>query len=123
MPCLCFSDTMSFNQTGHNDSQLKCEVNVSKGPRVVLSIVHNGDNQSVDFAPGALVEALPYITLSVNSSLRSGGKYECQLHLNQHLITKSVFIYHPPRNNTPQLQTYLHGESLLNSRIFLKDHF
>lgn len=109
---VCFTDAMSFNQTGLKDSQLKCEVNVSKDPRVVLSIVHNGDNQSADFAPGAFMEALPYITLSANSSLRSGGKYECQLHLNQHLITKSVFIYHPPQNNTPQLRANLHGESL-----------
>lgn len=103
--CIClrlFSDTMTFNRTGHNDSQLRCEVNVTQDPAFVLFIFHDGRKlQTVDSAPGDAVTALPYVTLSEAISLSSGGKYECQLHLNGDLTTKSIFHYHPPGNNLP----------------------
>ncbi|XP_053288840.1 uncharacterized protein LOC128449605 isoform X2 [Pleuronectes platessa] len=85
-------DAMTFNLTAHNDSLLRCEINVTREPGFVLSIVNNGSKtQSVDSAPGVPVVARPYVTLSVTISLRGGGKYECQLHLNKDLITKSIF--------------------------------
>ncbi|XP_044064235.1 uncharacterized protein LOC122881741 isoform X2 [Siniperca chuatsi] len=90
-------DTMIFNLTSHNDSLLWCQVNVTLDPGFVLSIFHDGCKlQTVDSAPGDAVTALPYVTLSEAVSLRSGGKYECQLHLDKDLITKSIFHYHPP---------------------------
>lgn len=102
--CICvhlFSDNMVFNLTSHNDSLLVCEVNVTQHRGLVLSIFHDGDKQSVDRAPGAPVAALPYVTLSETISLRSGGKYECRLHLDEHLITKSLFHYNPLGNHPP----------------------
>ncbi|KAM7383073.1 hypothetical protein PAMP_002755 [Pampus punctatissimus] len=86
-------DTMLFNLTSRNDSQLECKVNVTRDPRMVLSIIHNECKvQTVKDA----VTALPYITLSETISLKGGGKYECQLHLDKNLITKSIFHWHPP---------------------------
>eukprot|EP00064_Thunnus_orientalis_P012103 superscaffoldBa00001816_g12137 len=86
-------DTMFFNLTSHNDSQLQCEVNVTRDPRIVLSIVHDGWKfQTVNNA----VTALPYNTLSETISLKGRGKYECQLHLNEDLIMKSIFHWHSP---------------------------
>ncbi|XP_038566688.1 uncharacterized protein LOC119897176 isoform X1 [Micropterus salmoides] len=93
---LLVHDTMMFNLTSHNDSLLWCEVNVTQDPRLVLSIFHDGHKlQTVESALGENVTALPYVTLSEAVSLRSAGKYECQLHLNKDLITKSIFHYHP----------------------------
>ncbi|XP_039974423.1 uncharacterized protein LOC120784578 isoform X2 [Xiphias gladius] len=90
-------DTMTFNLTNHNDSVLRCEVNVTQEPGLVLSIFHDGcKGQTVDAAPGDDVAALHYVTLSATISLRGGGKYECQLHLDEDLITKSSFQYSPP---------------------------
>ncbi|KAM7421375.1 hypothetical protein PAMA_015489 [Pampus argenteus] len=85
-------DTMLFNLIGHNDSQLQCKINVTRDPRMVLSIIHNGCK--VQTAEKA-VTALPYVTLSETISLKDGGKYECQLHLDKNLITKSTFHWHP----------------------------
>ncbi|XP_031723382.1 uncharacterized protein LOC116394439 [Anarrhichthys ocellatus] len=88
-------DTMIF--TAHNDSLLWCEVNVTPDPGFVLSIFHNGCKlQPADCAPGAVGAALPYVTLSKTVPLRSKGRYECQLHQNGDLITKSIFYYHSP---------------------------
>ncbi|XP_042346336.1 uncharacterized protein LOC121946004 [Plectropomus leopardus] len=87
-------DTMTFN---HNDSLLSCEVNVTLDPGFVLSIFHNGCKlQPVDSAQEDAGTALAYATLSETISLRSKGEYECQLHLNGDLITKSIFQYHQP---------------------------
>ncbi|KAK9514198.1 hypothetical protein VZT92_027681 [Zoarces viviparus] len=87
-------DTMNF--TAHNDSLLWCQVNVTPDPGFVLSIFHNGCKlQPADCAPGDAGAALPYVTLSETVPLRSKGEYECQLHLNGDLITKSIF-YHSP---------------------------
>ncbi|XP_034467739.1 uncharacterized protein LOC117777218 isoform X1 [Hippoglossus hippoglossus] len=84
-------DAMTFNLAAPNDSLLHCEINVTREPGFVLSIDHNGHKtQSVDSAPGVPVVARPYVTLSETISLRGGGKYECQLHLNKDLITKSI---------------------------------
>ncbi|XP_042280719.1 uncharacterized protein LOC121906110 [Thunnus maccoyii] len=90
---LIIHDTMFFNLTSHNDSQLQCEVNVTRDPRIVLSIFHDGCKfQTVNNA----VTALPYNTLSETISLKGRGKYECQLHLNEDLIMKSIFHWHSP---------------------------
>ncbi|XP_078108443.1 protein borderless-like [Sander vitreus] len=90
-------DTMILNLTGHNDSLLECKVNVTWDPGFVLSIFHDGCKlQPVDTAPGDADAALPYVTLSETVSLRSKGEYECQLHLNKELVTKSIFNYHAP---------------------------
>lgn len=102
--CICvllFADNMIFNLTGHNNSLLVCQVNVTQDPGLVLSIFHDGDKPSVDSAPGAPVAALSNVTLTETISLRGGGKYECELHLGEHLITKRVFHYNPPGNNLP----------------------
>ncbi|KAI3361289.1 hypothetical protein L3Q82_013473, partial [Scortum barcoo] len=93
-------DTMIFNLTGHNDSQLQCEVNVTQDPAFVLSIFHDGRKlQSVDSAPRASIEGLPYVTLTEAISPSSAGKYECQLHLNGVLITKNSLHYDPAGDN------------------------
>ncbi|XP_026172691.1 uncharacterized protein LOC113136255 [Mastacembelus armatus] len=88
-------DTMIFNLTNDNGSLLQCEINVTVTGEfgVVLSISHNGTKlQTV--ASGDAVPGQPYVTLSKTLSLRGSGKYECQLHLNEKLITKSIFHYH-----------------------------
>ncbi|XP_018555635.1 uncharacterized protein LOC108899596 isoform X2 [Lates calcarifer] len=88
---------MTFGLTSHNDSLLQCEVNVTQGPGLVLSIFHNECKpQTVDSASGDTDAALPYVTLSETIPLRGGGKYECQLHLNENLIVESIFNYTPP---------------------------
>lgn len=93
---------MTFGLTSHNDSLLQCEVNVTQGPGLVLSIFHNECKpQTVDSASGDTDAALPYVTLSETIPLRGGGKYECQLHLNENLIVESIFNYTPPGNNLP----------------------
>ncbi|XP_040899391.1 uncharacterized protein LOC121185402 isoform X1 [Toxotes jaculatrix] len=93
---LMIYDTMIFNLTNNNESLLRCEVNVTREPGFVLSISHNGNKlQTVDLVPGDDVAALPYVTLSQTISLQSGGKYECQLHLNDDIITKNIFNYLP----------------------------
>ncbi|XP_029307847.1 uncharacterized protein LOC115021492 isoform X2 [Cottoperca gobio] len=93
-------DTMTFNPTGHNDSLLSCEVNVTRDPGLVLSIFHDGFKlQPVGSAPGKGGTALPFVTLSETVSPRSKGEYECQLHLNKDLLTKSIFRYNLPEPN------------------------
>ncbi|GAA6220456.1 uncharacterized protein LOC108899596 isoform X2 [Lates japonicus] len=90
-------DTMTFGLTSHNDSLLQCEVNVTQEPGLVLSIFHNECKpQTVDSASGDTDAGLPYVTLSETIPLRGGGKYECQLHLNEDLIVKSIYHYPPP---------------------------
>ncbi|XP_068425868.1 uncharacterized protein [Clinocottus analis] len=89
-------DTMIFNLTAHNDSLLQCEVNVTPDPGFVLFILHNGLKlPPADSAPGEAGASLPYVTLSETIPLRSEGEYECQLHLNRDLITKSIFVHLP----------------------------
>ncbi|XP_074508752.1 uncharacterized protein LOC141778411 isoform X3 [Sebastes fasciatus] len=101
-------DTMIFNLTGHNDSLLRCEVNVTRDPAFVLFIFHNGWKlQPVDSAPGDAGADLPYVTLSESISPQNDGEYECQLHLDGDLITKSIFHYQPPGVNTTSTLTSL----------------
>ncbi|XP_071326502.1 uncharacterized protein [Trachinotus anak] len=105
---------MIFNLTSHNDSLLRCQVNVSLQHDFVLSIFHDGCNlQSVDSALGNGDAALPYVTLSKTVSLKGGGKYECQLHLNEELITKSIFHYPPPGSGVYSEPWLLYGALLL----------
>ncbi|KAM6994708.1 uncharacterized protein LKV04_007053 [Tautogolabrus adspersus] len=88
-------DSMIFNITAHDDSLLCCEVKVTRDPGVVLSIFHNGSKlETGDSAPEEAAAALPYVTLSKSVHVRDGGNYECQLHLNADLITKSSFHYY-----------------------------
>ncbi|XP_019111507.1 uncharacterized protein LOC104930291 isoform X2 [Larimichthys crocea] len=90
-------DTMIFNLTGHNSTLISCEVNVTRDPRFVLSISHDAYKpQTTESARGNVVPDLLYITLSKTIFLRRKGKYECQLHLNKVLMTKSIFYYHLP---------------------------
>ena len=107
MPCThrcillhVISDTMSFNPISHNDSLLRCEVNVSREPGLVLSVFRDGcESKRVRSAPGdAAAVDRPYVTLSETVPLRGGGRYECQLHLNKDLITESIF-HHPALGN------------------------
>ncbi|XP_030249865.1 uncharacterized protein LOC115567416 isoform X3 [Sparus aurata] len=90
-------DTMTFNLSGHNNSLL-CEVNVTHDPGFVLTVFHDGYKlQTGDSsASGDSYSYLPFVTLSEAVLLRSNGTYECQLHLNEDLITASIFHYHPP---------------------------
>jgi len=93
------SDTVTFDLAAHNGSLLRCEVNVTPDPGFRLSISHNGSElQTADSEPGDARAAPHYVTLSETVPLRGEGEYECQLHLNRDLITKSVF-YHLPGNN------------------------
>ncbi|XP_059194925.1 uncharacterized protein LOC131976054 [Centropristis striata] len=92
---LMLYDNLTFNLINHSDSLLRCEVNVSQDARFVLSIFHNGYKlQPVDCAPRDTSAALHYGTLSETISLRKEGEYECQLHLNETLVTNSTFHYH-----------------------------
>lgn len=88
-----FSDAMIFELVAHNNSLLSCQVNISAHPGFVLSILHNGDkiHKSGCWESACNLAAQPYIMLSGTISLTLGGKYECQLHLIQHLITKKVY--------------------------------
>ncbi|XP_056261958.1 uncharacterized protein LOC130187967 [Pseudoliparis swirei] len=89
-------DTVTFDLAAHNGSLLRCEVNVTPDPGFRLSISHNGSElQTADSEPGDARAAPHYVTLSETVPLRGEGEYECQLHLNRDLITKSVF-YHLP---------------------------
>ncbi len=97
--CL-FLDTLIFKLTAHNDSLLRCEVNVTPVPGFVLSIHLDGRRlPTVDSALGDYNTSLLYIILSETVSMRNEGTYECQLHLNEDLISKSIFHYHQPGNN------------------------
>lgn len=97
------TDNMAFNLSGLNDTLLRCTVNVSPDPGFVLSILHDGEKpQTVATAPGSHNADLPYVSLSETVCLRGDGKYECQLHLNKHLITKRTFYYFPGNNLPPQ---------------------
>nr|XP_046256852.1 uncharacterized protein LOC124065467 isoform X2 [Scatophagus argus] len=113
-------DTMIFAR--HNDSLLCCSVNVTRDAEFVLSIYHGGSKlQSVDSFSGDFSAALPYVTLSETISLRSGGNYECQLHLNEELVTKSNFHYGP---NEPDEEVFpepwpLYGGLLLVPIVIL----
>lgn len=96
-------DNMAFNLTGLNDTLLRCTVSVSPDPGFVLSILHNGEKPQTDAtAPGNHNADLPYVSLSETVRLRGDGKYECQLHLNKHLVTKSTFHYFTGNNLPPQ---------------------
>ncbi|XP_030606119.1 uncharacterized protein LOC115794643 [Archocentrus centrarchus] len=89
---LVLYDTVVFNVTKHSHCLLRCEVNVTQDAGFALYIFHNGDRlQNVTSAPGDTGAALPYVTLSETVPLRWPGKYECQLHLKDELIIKSVF--------------------------------
>ncbi|XP_035494539.2 uncharacterized protein LOC118313266 isoform X2 [Scophthalmus maximus] len=91
---LMIYDAMTFNLPEHNDSLLRCEVNVTRGPGFVLSILRDGRKpQTVDSAPGTAVTLLTHVTLSETVLLRGGGEYECQLHLNEDLVVKSIIHY------------------------------
>lgn len=109
MPQICvlsiivhlFSDTMIFDLVAHNSSLLSCQVNVSAHPGFVLSILHNGDKIHT-VKSGCWESACNLaseIMLCANISLTLGGKYECQLHLMQHLITEKVFTWILPGNS------------------------
>lgn len=96
---------MTFDLTAHNDSLLHCQVNVTQHPGLALSICHGGDEiQTLDSAPVSRAGARHYVTFSDTISVRWGEKYECQLYLNKHLITKRGFDFVVPGNNfTSQL--------------------
>ncbi|KAK5921994.1 hypothetical protein CgunFtcFv8_019302 [Champsocephalus gunnari] len=113
---LMIYDTMIFNPTGHNDSLLRCGVNVTRSTRFALSIVHDGIKlQPVGSAPGEADAALPFISLSETVPLRGKGEYECQLHLNKDLVTKSIFHYQTPEPNVMLFPEpwFLYGALLL----------
>nr|XP_024660069.1 uncharacterized protein LOC112435591 [Maylandia zebra] len=81
-----------FNVTKHAPCMLGCEVSVTRDAGFSLHIFHNGRRlQNVTSAPGDADAALPYVTLSETVPLWSRGKYECQLHLRDDVITKSIF--------------------------------
>ncbi|XP_077950894.1 uncharacterized protein LOC144382907 isoform X1 [Gasterosteus aculeatus] len=90
-------DNMIFNSTAHNVSLLRCEVNVTDDPRLVLSISQNGDRlRSNASARGYAERAPPFVTLSETVPLSIHGEYVCELRLNRDLITKSIFHQPPP---------------------------
>ncbi|CAJ1062815.1 uncharacterized protein LOC122881741 isoform X1 [Xyrichtys novacula] len=125
-------DTMSFNLTHQNDSLLRCEVKASCDPALVLSIFRDGVKlQSVNRDPRCAAAAQLPVTLSESVCGKGGGKYECQLHLNQNLITKSSFYYNPPVTEDKNVSItasptvsvpepwFLYGSLLLVPIIFL----
>ncbi|XP_023150255.2 uncharacterized protein LOC111585109 [Amphiprion ocellaris] len=89
---LAVHDSMLFNLTGHNASLLRCEVNVTQDAGFALTVLHGSCRlRSVNSASGGNVSPQPYVTLSETIAVQAGGKYECQLHLKEDLIIKSVF--------------------------------
>ncbi|KAK5614053.1 hypothetical protein CRENBAI_011771 [Crenichthys baileyi] len=92
---LIIYDTMNFNLTNHNDTLLRCEVNMSKDFDFALSVIKDGCVlQGSDSAAGRVMNR-GIVTLSQTVSLRGGGKYECQLQLRDDLITTSSFYSKP----------------------------
>lgn len=98
------SDTMIFDLVTHNSSLLSCQVNVSAHPGFVMSILHNGEKihtvKSGCWEWACNLAAHLPVMLSVTISLTLGGKYKCQMHLMQYLITEKVSTYILPGNNT-----------------------
>ncbi|KAM4600543.1 uncharacterized protein ACJ7VT_020478 [Polymixia lowei] len=84
-------DSMFFNTTVDDDSQLRCAVNVSSDPGFVLS-VYGGLNKTLDSVPGDQCSR-PYVQLSRTIPLKNGqgGQYQCQLHLNGTLVHTKIF--------------------------------
>ncbi|KAI4810873.1 hypothetical protein KUCAC02_013800 [Chaenocephalus aceratus] len=70
---------------------------------------------TVGSAPGEADAALPFISLSETVPLRGKGEYECQLHLNKDLVTKSIFRYQTPEPNVMLFPEpwFLYGALLL----------
>ncbi|XP_036930421.1 uncharacterized protein LOC119006140 isoform X1 [Acanthopagrus latus] len=101
---LVVHDTMTFNLSGHNDSLLRCEVNVTHNPGFVLTIFHDGYKLETgdSSASGDSNSSLHFVTLSEAVLLSSDGTYECQLHLNEDLVTTSIFDYHLPVAEEPK---------------------
>lgn len=100
---LLIYDNLFLDLTAPNNTLLRCTVNVTSHPGFVLSILHNGQKpQSIGSDPGNHSTDLPYVSLSDTIRVEGyGGKYECQLHLNKHLITSRSFDslmakYSPP---------------------------
>lgn len=90
------SDNISVrphNLTDRSDCRLQCEVNVTRGPGRVLSILHNG--RRLPTAAGGGGAGSAHVVLSGNVSLTEAGEYECQLHVNDELVTRSVFHHRP----------------------------
>ncbi|XP_041843903.1 uncharacterized protein LOC121641681 isoform X2 [Melanotaenia boesemani] len=90
---LVIYDTMSFNLTGHNNSVLRCEVNVSSKVGFALSIVHNGGRLKTT---KRVVTAQTHDMLSETISLQEKEKYKCQLHFGEALITETIFPINLP---------------------------
>ncbi|XP_074540303.1 uncharacterized protein LOC141801227 [Halichoeres trimaculatus] len=89
-------DTMTFKLTSRNDTTtdlLHCKIKVTRDPALVLSVVHNGAKLKSVHQDAAAAQ--PSVTLSMSEPVRGRGKYECQLHLNTALITKSSFLHNP----------------------------
>lgn len=100
--CALVSDAMVFNVTKHSRCLLRCEVRVTQAAGLALYIFHNGRRiLNVTSAHRDAGAALPYVTLSETVPLRWREKYECQLHLKDELITKSVFHSNLPGNHLP----------------------
>ncbi|XP_051812745.1 uncharacterized protein LOC127536436 [Acanthochromis polyacanthus] len=89
---LVVHDSLLFNPTDRNTSLLSCEVNVTQNAGFALTVLHNGSRlRSVNSAAGGNVSPQLFVTLSETIAVKAGGKYECQLHLKEDLIMKSVF--------------------------------
>lgn len=115
---LMIYDTPIFTLTGHNNTMLQCEVNVTSEPGFVLSIFTDGHkSQTVNSSSRNHSAALPYITLSETILWRSTEKYECQLHLNEDLITKSTFYHH--LSTEPDAEVYPEPWSLYVSLLLV----
>lgn len=90
---LLIYDKMFLDLTGTNNTMLRCTVNVTSHPSFVLSIVCNGQKpQRIGSDPGNYRGDLSYVSLTETVQVEGDdGRYECQLHLNKHLITSRSF--------------------------------
>lgn len=90
---IILTDNMSLDLAGPNNTLLRCTVNVTSNPGFVLSILCDGQKtQSIGPDLGSHGMNLSYVSLSETVRVvGNDGKYECQLHLNKHLITSRSF--------------------------------
>lgn len=121
--CIILADNLFLDLTGPNNTLLRCTVNVTSHPGFVLSILPNGQKpQGIGSHPGNHSTDLPCVSLSDTLRVEGyGGKYECQLHLNKHLIASRSFDslmakYFPPLTG----KDFIHGNFIVLAKCQTK---
>lgn len=112
---LMVHDRLVLVRGGPADSQLRCEVNVSRDTNFSLAVLHRGAPLQ-PVAPGPdPVEEPCFVTLSQTVSLQGPGRYECHLLLLGDLVTKSIFhLNQTERGASVENQTSADSPLVLN---------